>query len=125
MQLLCHDTVKIAGSTPHGLHRQKPETDLMTPEPSSEKASMEAVAGQNIRSVRHIRSLTLADVARACGLSKGQISKIENGHMSPPLSTLERIAKALEVDPGSLLRRQVKSDWQVVRNEELSVRRGS
>lgn len=90
---------------------------------TSGKASMEAVLGRNVRDLRQIRSLTLAEVALACGLSKGQMSKIENGHISPPLSTVERIAKALEVDPGSLLRRNEASDWYVVRHAELEGRR--
>jgi transcriptional regulator with XRE-family HTH domain len=104
------------------LHRTA-NTDVTSPQPSSGKASMEAVVGRNIRGMRHVRSLTLEEVAIACGLSKGQMSKIENGHISPPLSTIERIAKALEVDPGSLLRRRESSDWHVIRGAELDVRR--
>lgn len=37
-------------------------------------------------------------MADASGLTKGYISKIENSHKAPPFSTLNTIAKALQVD---------------------------
>lgn len=39
-----------------------------------------------------------ADVlAKKTGLSKGYISKVENGHQSPTLLTLSKLAQALDV----------------------------
>jgi mannose-6-phosphate isomerase-like protein (cupin superfamily) len=40
--------------------------------------------------------MTLAALAQASRLSKGFISQVENGHSSPSLSSLQRIADALE-----------------------------
>ena len=84
---------------------------------------MGAVVGRNIRTLRHGRNLTLESLANACGLTKGQMSKIEHGHISSPLGTIERIATALEVDPGNLLRRKDASNWHVIRKTELEERR--
>jgi transcriptional regulator with XRE-family HTH domain len=66
--------------------------------------SLESLTGRNIRSVRLARRHTLDDLAELTQLTKGQLSKIENGRVSAPLSTLSRIAEALEIDPALLLR---------------------
>lgn len=84
---------------------------------------MEAVVGRNIRALRLARDLTLAQLAMACELTKGQMSKIETGQVSSPLSTIDRIARALEVEPGTLLRRKDGSNWHVLRRAELAARK--
>jgi transcriptional regulator with XRE-family HTH domain len=84
---------------------------------------MEAVVGRNIRALRQARNQTVEGLAEECGLTKGQISKIETGRASVPLSTLDRIAKALEADPALLLRRKDSSNWYVARRAELESRR--
>ena len=57
--------------------------------------------GRNIRAARHHQGISLADLAQGAELTKGALSKIENGATSPPISTLMRIADALEVAIGS------------------------
>ncbi|MDH3688267.1 MAG: cupin domain-containing protein [Gammaproteobacteria bacterium] len=51
--------------------------------------------GFQLKRERCVRGLRLKDVAEATGLSQSFISKIENNKVSPSLSTLHRIAKAL------------------------------
>jgi transcriptional regulator with XRE-family HTH domain len=46
--------------------------------------------------------LTLQDVAQHAGFSKGLLSKIETGVVSPPISTLAKLAEALHVPIGEL-----------------------
>ncbi len=53
--------------------------------------------GKFIRNYRLERGLTLADVASRAGISRGMLSKIENGQTSASLSTLTRVARALGV----------------------------
>ncbi len=84
---------------------------------------MEVVVGRNIRALRLARDLTLESLATACGLTKGQVSKIENGLVSAPLSTIDRVAHALEVDASLLLRRLDGSNRHVIRKPELEERR--
>jgi transcriptional regulator with XRE-family HTH domain len=62
--------------------------------------SIEFQIGQKIRALRTERSVTLDQLATEVGLTKGQVSKIENGKVSSPVSTLTRIAVALAVEPG-------------------------
>jgi transcriptional regulator with XRE-family HTH domain len=90
---------------------------------ASGQISMEAVVGRNIRALRQARNQTLEELATTCGLTKGQISKIETGSVSAPLSTIDRIAQALEADPSLLLRRRDSSNWYLARRSELEARR--
>ena len=53
--------------------------------------------GQRIRKVRQKARLTLTAVAKKAELTKGTLSKIETGQISPPIATIMRIAKALDV----------------------------
>lgn len=54
--------------------------------------------GAVIRTLREDRGITLPVLAERVGITKGALSKIENGHVAPRTSTLFGIAKALEVD---------------------------
>jgi transcriptional regulator with XRE-family HTH domain len=57
--------------------------------------SPEQDIGKRIRSVRLQRAMTLQELASQTNLSKSLLSKIENGKVSSPVSTLFVIAKAL------------------------------
>jgi transcriptional regulator with XRE-family HTH domain len=54
--------------------------------------------------------LTLQDIADAAGFSKGLLSKIETGAVSPPIATLAKLAEALEVPIGGLFDGQEGDD---------------
>lgn len=60
----------------------------------------EKIVAQRIRSIRTEKGLTLEEVARLTGFTKSLISKIENNKVSPPVSTLATIARALNVSLG-------------------------
>ena len=69
--------------------------------PTVEEApTVEQFIGQRIRTLRLQRNVTLDQLAERVRLTKGQLSKIENGLVSSPVSTLTRIASALGVGPG-------------------------
>lgn len=56
--------------------------------------------GNQIRKLRNRRELTLQDLAELTGLSKPNLSQIENNLVTPPIATLLRIATALGVAIG-------------------------
>ncbi len=60
--------------------------------------------GQNLRAARKRLELTQEEVAQRSGLEPAEISRIEAGKRDPRVSTLEKLAKAVEVDPGQLLK---------------------
>jgi transcriptional regulator with XRE-family HTH domain len=50
--------------------------------------------------------MTQEEVAHRSGVHSTEVSRIETGMRDPRVSTVERLADALEVPPGELLRRQ-------------------
>lgn len=60
--------------------------------------------GTAIRDIRQRNRLTIADVAYRAGISRGMLSKIENGQTSTSLDTLSQIANALGVTLSNLFR---------------------
>ena len=53
--------------------------------------------GKRIREIRLSKGKTLKDLAQKTEFTKGYLSKLENSDKGPPVSTLIRIAKALDV----------------------------
>lgn len=61
---------------------------------------LEKKIADKIREIRKNKGLTLAQLGDATGLSKGLLSRIENNQVSPPIATLSKIARGLEVPIG-------------------------
>ena len=59
---------------------------------------------QAVRDLRNVRNLSQRQLAARMGVPRTYISKIENGKAMPTLSSLERLARALQVDISALLR---------------------
>jgi len=57
-----------------------------------------------VRDLRHVRNLSQRQLAARMNVPRTYISKIENGKAMPTLSSLDRLARALEVDISALLR---------------------
>ena len=57
----------------------------------------EKAIGNNIRTLRMKKGMTLTETAKAAKLTKSALSKIETGQISPPISTLLRIGQALNI----------------------------
>ncbi len=66
-------------------------------------ASLAQKFSGNLRSERIRRKLSQELLARKAGLSVSYISMLERGQRTPPLDTLESLAKALSVPAISLL----------------------
>ena len=59
--------------------------------------------GKNIKEIRSELGLTLEVLAQHTGFSKGYLSKVENSDKAPPVSTLIRVAQALNISISRLL----------------------
>jgi transcriptional regulator with XRE-family HTH domain len=59
--------------------------------------------GKNLREARKKLRLTQEQVAERSGVQAGEISRIEAGKRDPQVSTILKLAKAVEVRPGQLL----------------------
>jgi transcriptional regulator with XRE-family HTH domain len=73
------------------------------PEPTQTGPLEEVIAAQ-VRELRRARNISLTELARRTGMSKGQLSKIENAQSSTSLTTIGRLADALSVPVTSLFR---------------------
>ena len=59
----------------------------------------------NVRRLRAKKKLSQKALADRIGISVSYVSMLERGQRSPPLETIEKMAKALGVPPASLLGR--------------------
>ena len=64
--------------------------------------TLEQSLGAQIRQLRMRAQLTATKVATSAGISAGMLSKIENGQISPSLSTLQAVSAALHVPMSQL-----------------------
>lgn len=83
-------TTKTAMSTPKPALMQDPHA---VREPRAN--NLEMAIGHEVRTYRKKLGITVADLAAATGMSVGMLSKIENGNISPSLTTLQALSKAL------------------------------
>ncbi len=56
-----------------------------------------------LKQYREARGLTQEQLAEKAGVSRAYVARLEIGRHDPPLSTLEKLAKALKVKVGRLL----------------------
>ena len=72
------------------------------PEPTPKDDTLQVASA--VRDLRRVRNLSQRQLAGRMGVPRTYISKIENGKAMPTLSSLDRLAKALQVDISALLR---------------------
>lgn len=66
--------------------------------------TLDTYLGHAIRQLRQQHGLTIAEVSQRAGISRGMLSKIENGLASTSLETLEQLANSLGVTLSRLFR---------------------
>jgi transcriptional regulator with XRE-family HTH domain len=68
-------------------------------------ATMEAVVyiGERLRRLRESRALRQEDLAELAGVGKNTINRIERNRTEPHMTTVRKLADALEVDPRELV----------------------
>ena len=72
---------------------------------SSRENLLEVAIGREVNAFRSKLGITVSDLASAAGLSNGMLSKIENGVISPALTTLQSLSRALGVPVTSFFRK--------------------
>ena len=60
--------------------------------------------GQNVKRIREQQRYTQTEIARRCGVTPAAISGLEHGDFNPSTALVIKIARALGVDPGELLK---------------------
>jgi transcriptional regulator with XRE-family HTH domain len=87
-----HNTGKASQQDPHALA-------------GARENHLEVAIGREVRAFRQQLDMTVMELAKAAGLSTGMLSKIENGGISPSLSTLQALSRALHVPVTAFFRR--------------------
>jgi transcriptional regulator with XRE-family HTH domain len=79
----------------------KTEPALLSQDPHAVREprvnNLEMAIGHEVRAYRKKLGITVTDLASATGVSLGMLSKIENGNISPSLTTLQTLSRALGV----------------------------
>ena len=75
------------------------------------------ILGSKLRAVRRSRGKTMQEIASAAGLSVGFVSQVERGIAVPSISSLRKLAAALEQPVGNFLEVSSQSS-QLTRSSE-------
>lgn len=70
--------------------------------PRRTNSELAASIGTRVRAARVAAKLSQEEVAARAGLQPETISRLENGRLSPTLTSVAALAKALGVEPGDL-----------------------
>ena len=74
--------------------------------------------GERVRKVRENRRLSLRDVSQRTDIDVQTLSKIEDGTFAPPLGTIIKLAKALEMKMGYFISGDEEKPYTVVRHHD-------
>lgn len=90
--------------------------------------------GQRLRQLRQSKKLSQGDIEKRTGLLRCYVSRVENGHTTPNIETLEKYARAMEIPlyrlfydgetpPAKLLVPNKPADWETSDGEMSEMRR--
>ena len=79
-----------------------PRLSIVPPASATERDGIQVATA--VRDLRRVRNLSQRQLAGRMNVPRTYISKIENGKAMPTLSSLERLARALQVEISALLR---------------------
>lgn len=60
--------------------------------------------GRNLKRIRKEKGISQGDIVRSLGMDRAFISNIENGKTNPTLATIAKLAKAVGVSVGELMK---------------------
>src|SRR5579872_1668605 len=92
----CHKCLEVEEPEP------APAPIALVPQTSTPSEGLQVATA--VRDLRHVRNLSQRQLAARMNVPRTYISKIENGKAMPTLSSLDRLARALQVDISALLR---------------------
>jgi len=77
--------------------------------------------GSRVRGVREKRGLSLEDIFQRTGIQVDVLDRIEAGEMAPPLGTIIKLAKALEMKMGYFISGEEDRPFTIVRGDDRKV----
>lgn len=55
------------------------------------------IVGDRLKQIREMKNMSQGDIEKKTGLLRCYISRVENGHTVPAIETLEKMARAMDV----------------------------
>ncbi|MFO7599348.1 MAG: cupin domain-containing protein [Candidatus Desulfacyla sp.] len=77
--------------------------------------------GERVKAVREKRNLSLQDISQRTDLSVSLLEGIENGSVAPPLGTVIKLAKALDLKMGYFISGEEDRPYTIVRKDDRKV----
>ncbi len=74
--------------------------------------------GERVRQVRERRGLSLKDISQRTDIDEAALQQIEEGQIAPPLGTVIKLAKALEMKMGYLISGEEQEAYTIVRHHD-------
>jgi transcriptional regulator with XRE-family HTH domain len=76
------------------------------------------ILGERLKNIRNARALSLEDLAKKTGLTRSFLSQIEKNRTSPSISSLIKIAQALETRIGDLFLEEHDRENYIIHENE-------
>ena len=97
------------------------EKDFLNSIGSSPQEDIQVNVGERVKQVREERELTLTDISQRTGLDVAFLEQIENGSIAPPLGTVIKLAKALDLKMGYFISGEEDMPYTIVRKNDRKV----
>ncbi len=98
-----------------------------------EKAFMESIGrdvagedipvkvGEKVKRVRERQGLSLKDISQRTDIDEATLHQVEEGRITPPLGTVIKLAKALEMKMGYFISGDEEKAYSIVRHHDRKV----
>jgi len=77
--------------------------------------------GENVKRTRERKGLNLKDISQRTGLGVSLLAEIEEGKVSPPLGTIIKLAKALNMKMGHFISGGENQPYTIVRRDNKKI----
>ncbi len=101
--------------------KEREQDFLESISPTSPKEEIQVNVGERVKRVRTERDLTLQDISQRTDLDVTFLEQIESGLVAPPLGTVIKLAKALDLKMGYFISGDEDRPFTVVRKNDRKV----
>ncbi|MBC8420753.1 MAG: cupin domain-containing protein [Proteobacteria bacterium] len=98
---------------------EKDFLDSISQEPPQE--DIQVNVGERVKAVREARNLSLQDISQRTDIDVSLLEQIESGSLAPPLGTVIKLAKALDLKMGYFISGEDNRPFTVVRKTDRKV----
>lgn len=85
------------------------------------QADIQVNVGERVEAVRESRGLSLEDISQRTGIDVALLGQIEEGSVAPPLGTVIKLAKALDMKMGYFISGEEDQPYTIVRKDDRKV----